>query len=92
MKWGRCAVDFGWHAIDEGRDHPVGMFEAQCGHRLPIVDLWDEPYGVGCRACAALPFELATDFVESARLLGDGLVSAAMVTLVPLHLTEQGDR
>lgn len=53
MKWGLCLLDWGWHAIDDHRDHPPGVLEAECGHLLPMVALHDEPAGRPCEACAA---------------------------------------
>ncbi len=53
MKWVRCVLDHGWHAVDERRDHLPGVFEALCGHLLPMVALHDEPSGRLCEACAA---------------------------------------
>lgn len=54
MKWGLSVLDFGWHAIDERRDHPIGVLKAECGHSLMMVTvLHEEPGGSLCEACAA---------------------------------------
>ncbi len=53
MKWALSVQDWHSHAIDERRDHPIGVFRAECGHRLAIVvELHDEPHGQFCEACA----------------------------------------
>lgn len=72
MKWARCAVDAVWHAVDDRRDHPPGVFEAECGHRLPTVELWDEPYGAPCQACAALQLARAEATTASATTCASG--------------------
>ncbi len=55
MKWGLSVLDWRSHAIDECRDHPLGVLKAECGHRLMMVTtLYDRPYGAPCEACAAL--------------------------------------
>lgn len=48
MTWARCVLDWGWHAIDDHRDHPPGVLEAECSRLLPMVALHDEPAGQTC--------------------------------------------
>jgi hypothetical protein len=60
VRWGLSVLDFGWHAIDERRDHPIGVYKAECGHRLMMVTaLHDTPSGPPCQGCAAQQFDHA---------------------------------
>ncbi len=36
MTWARCVLDWGWHAIDDHRDHQPGVLEAECSSRPPV--------------------------------------------------------
>ncbi len=55
IKWGLSVLDWRDHAIDECRDHPVGVFKAECGHLLMMVTtLRAAPSGTPCEACAAV--------------------------------------
>ena len=57
IRWGLSILDWCSHAIDERRDHPVGVFKAECGHLLMVVTtLHDRPNGKPCEACAAQQF------------------------------------
>ncbi len=60
MKWGLSPLDWCSHAIDERRDHPLGVLKAECGHLLMMVTtLRDRPFGAPCEACAAKQFTRA---------------------------------
>ncbi|MGH3833943.1 MAG: hypothetical protein ACRDRS_26470, partial [Pseudonocardiaceae bacterium] len=53
LRWGLSVLDWLTHAIDERRDHPLGVLTARCGHRLMMVTpLREAPFGTPCRACA----------------------------------------
>ncbi|MDQ4092310.1 MAG: hypothetical protein M3143_02505 [Actinomycetota bacterium] len=55
MKWGLSVLDCRDHAIDERRDHPIGVFKAECGHLLMMVTaLRAAPSGTQCEACTAV--------------------------------------
>ena len=55
IKWGLSILDWRDHAIDERRDHPIGVFKAECGHLLMMVTtLRAAPSGTQCEACAAV--------------------------------------
>jgi hypothetical protein len=52
IKWGLSPLDWRRHAVDERRDHPIGVYVAQCGHLLLMVTpLLSEPAGSRCEAC-----------------------------------------
>jgi hypothetical protein len=58
MKWGLSVLDLVWHAINERRDHSIGVYRAECGHLLPMVtSLHEELCGRPCEACAALQLD-----------------------------------
>lgn len=53
MKWGLSPLDWRSHAIDDQRDHSLGVLKAECGHLLMmIITLHEVPYGPACQACA----------------------------------------
>ena len=55
IKWELSILDWRDHAIDERRDHPIGVFKAECGHLLMMVTtLRATPSGTPCQACAAV--------------------------------------
>ena len=55
IKWGRSVLDFQWHAVDERADHPIGVFEADCGHfMLMVTTLHETLPGRACEKCAAI--------------------------------------
>ena len=57
IRWGLSILDWRSHAIDERRHHPVGVFKAECGHLLMmVVQLYEQPGGKPCEACAAQQF------------------------------------
>lgn len=37
MKWGLSPLDWRSHAIDDQRDHPLGVLKAECGHLLMMI-------------------------------------------------------
>ncbi|MGQ0717890.1 MAG: hypothetical protein ACT4NP_11370 [Pseudonocardiales bacterium] len=60
MKWGLSSLDWRSHAIDERRDHPIGVLKAECGRRLMmVVTLHEAPNGPPCPHCAAKQLEVA---------------------------------
>jgi len=68
IKWGLSVLDWRAHAIDEGADHPVGVYRARCGHLLMVVTaLSDGPTGKPCTDCAALQFEAAQRALDESR-------------------------
>lgn len=55
VRWGLSPLERRSHAIDEGREHPSGMFRTECGRLLMMVTtLREAPCGPPCEACAAL--------------------------------------
>lgn len=55
VQWGFSVLDLSRHAINNQRNHPLGVFKADCGHLLPIVaPMTDEPYGRLCQECVNL--------------------------------------
>jgi hypothetical protein len=55
IKWELSILDWRDHAIDERRDHPIGVFKAECGHLLMMVTtLRAAPSGTPCQECAAV--------------------------------------
>lgn len=60
IKWGLSPLDWCSHAIDERRDHPIGVLRAECSHLLMMVTiLHDRPYGTPCQTCAAQQLDRA---------------------------------
>ena len=50
IKWGLSIIDWQYHAIEELGDHPIGVYLAQCGHRLMMAtQLYAEP--ISTRTC-----------------------------------------
>jgi hypothetical protein len=65
MKWGLSPLDWCSHAINEYRDHPIGVLIAECGHRLmTVTTLHDRPYGQTCEACATQQFTRAVAMTD----------------------------
>ncbi|MGH3831829.1 MAG: hypothetical protein ACRDRS_15515 [Pseudonocardiaceae bacterium] len=51
-RWGVSAQDWQSHALDEGAEHPDGVYVARCGQRLAAgTTLYDEPPGWMCVSC-----------------------------------------
>lgn len=55
IKWGLSIIDWQYHAVEEFGDHPIGVYLAQCGHRLVMAtQLHTEPISTRtCEGCAA---------------------------------------
>lgn len=51
-RWALSLLDFDAHAVDQGGDHPFGVFIALCGHRLLMTGLYDKPPGGLCPGCS----------------------------------------
>lgn len=68
IRWGLSVLDWRSHAIDEHRRcHPVGVYEAECGHLLmKVTVLRDELPGAPCPECAALQLDVAQAALERA--------------------------
>jgi hypothetical protein len=53
VKWGLSVLDWQHHAIEEYGDHPIGVYIAQCEHRLmSVTELNENPTGRLCESCA----------------------------------------
>ena len=51
--WGLSILDWQHHAIEPYADHPIGVYIAQCRHRLMMVtELHENPAGRLCESCA----------------------------------------
>jgi hypothetical protein len=60
VRWGLNVLDWRSHAIDERRDHPIGVYKAECGHLLMMVtELHSRPNGKPCEHCAGQQFARA---------------------------------
>lgn len=52
-RWGLSPLDAPAHAIDEGADHPYGVYVARCGPQLLMATaLHDNPTRRLCPSCA----------------------------------------
>ncbi|MGH4010658.1 MAG: hypothetical protein ACRDTH_21270 [Pseudonocardiaceae bacterium] len=51
--WAVSRLDQRWHAVDERRHHPSGVWVADCGHRVLSTGLHDTPGGRVCELCAS---------------------------------------
>jgi hypothetical protein len=73
IRWGLWVLDWRSHAIDICRDHPGGVYRAQCGHLLlGVVPLWERPVAAPCPTCATLQLELVqAAFDRAAAALGE---------------------
>ncbi|MGH3799846.1 MAG: hypothetical protein ACRDTD_06895 [Pseudonocardiaceae bacterium] len=53
VRWALSILDFHSHAVDELRDHPHGVVQTECGHRLMVTTpLSEEPLARPCGRCA----------------------------------------
>ena len=52
--WAVSRLDQRWHAVDERRNHPSGVWVADCGHRVLSTGLHDAPGGRVCELCASM--------------------------------------
>jgi hypothetical protein len=67
IRWGLSVLDWRSHAIDICRDHPGGVYRAQCGHLLlRVVPLWERPVSAPCPTCATLQLELVQAALDRA--------------------------
>ncbi|MGH3769093.1 MAG: hypothetical protein ACRDTX_28740 [Pseudonocardiaceae bacterium] len=54
LKWGLSPLDYREHLIEEWGNHPIGVLEALCGHRLVMITpLLSVPACKRCEACMA---------------------------------------
>jgi hypothetical protein len=53
VRWAVSRVDHRWHAVDERRAHPSGVWVADCGHRVLSAGLHERPGGRVCELCAS---------------------------------------
>ncbi len=67
-RWGLSPLNWRSHAIDERRDHPIGVLIADCGHRLMTVHLHDRPHRTPCDACATQ--QLARAMTDDSQQIG----------------------
>ncbi len=59
IRCGLSVLDWRSHAIDICRDHPRGLYRAQCGHQLlGVVALQERPVAAPCPTCTTLQLEL----------------------------------
>jgi hypothetical protein len=52
--WAVSRLDQRWHAVNERRNHPSGVWVADCGHRVLSTGLHDVPGGRVCELCASM--------------------------------------
>jgi hypothetical protein len=65
IKWGMSILDWRRHAVDLTRDHPIGVYKAECGQNLMVVTpLCNNPLDNVCAECRVVALkEEPTPFV-----------------------------